>query len=370
MLSGIKEDLTLPILPKREIVHGGLLNTSITGRRVCVTGAGGSIGAELVMQIAASDPAALMLIDNSELNLYEINCTLNEANLPFNVYPALADVRESSKAIGHLFQEFKPDIVFHAAALKHVPLLENDNNLIEAVLTNVGGTRCVLQACTDVMADMVLVSTDKAVNPSSVMGLTKRVAEICMQAFQGTTFSRICHVRFGNVLGSSGSVVPMFRRQIAQGGPVTVTHPEMTRYMMTIRQAVDLMLNAATAHRKLPHGYCSLYVLDMGEPVKILELAEHMIRSMGLRPNVDIPVEIIGIRPGEKLSEELFYAWEKVSDVTPAGVRRVDPIRKDPMLDRQHITNLLIGAEARNAAVVKQLLVALVPEYTGKDIWL
>src|SRR5262245_42294025 len=201
-----------------------------------VTGAGGSIGSELTLQIAASSPASLTLVDHSEIGLYEINCTLDNSKLSLKRMAALADIRDQP-TMRSLFLETKPDIVFHAAALKHVPLLENDHNIVEAVRTNVLGTKIIADLCCSQRAHLVMISTDKAVNPSSCMGLTKRVAELYVhdRAVRYPELN-LAQVRFGNVLGSSGSVVPLFRRQIDQGGPVTVTHPEMTRYLMTIKE--------------------------------------------------------------------------------------------------------------------------------------
>jgi FlaA1/EpsC-like NDP-sugar epimerase len=216
-------------------------------------------------------------------------------------------------AVKCVFEEAEPEIVFHAAALKHVPLLENDHNMIEAVRTNVLGTWNIGAYCQKHSAQMVMVSTDKAVNPSSVMGLTKRVAELAVtwiaQCLPGQMPLGI--VRFGNVLGSSGSVVPLFVKQIQQGGPITITHPDMTRYFMTINQAVDLMLHAGDRlSRATRHEW--LYVLDMGKPVRIVEMAERLIEMSGLRVK-DIGIEIIGLRPGEKLHEELTYPWERLT---------------------------------------------------------
>ena len=206
----------------------------------------------------------------------------------------------------HLFLKEKPDIVFHAAALKHVPLLE-EHNVVEAVRTNVLGTKITLDLCCAFGADFVMISTDKAVNPSSCMGLTKRVAEIYVHD-RAMRFSgiRASLVRFGNVLGSSGSVVPLFQKQIEAGGPVTITHPKMTRFLMTIDEAVRLTLSASC----LPQQGFSLYVLDMGRPVRIFDLAVEMIKRAGRRPFTDIDIQFVGVRPGEKLYEELNYDWE------------------------------------------------------------
>ncbi len=285
----------------------------VSGRRIAVTGAGGSIGGELVRQIAANNPDSLLLMDNSEFNLYSINKDLE------HYFPSVArrveicDVRDRSR-VEFLFETYRPDIVFHAAALKHVPMVEA--NPREGVLTNVAGTRNVADAARQSgAAAMVQISTDKAVNGTSVMGATKRVAELYCGALdreakndvEGTRFMT---VRFGNVLGSSGSLIPLFKEQIAKGGPLTVTDPRMVRYFMTIREAVELTL-MASAHgleQKTDRG--AIFVLDMGEPVRIIDIAERMIRLSGLEPGRDVSIEYIGMRPGEKLYEELFDALE------------------------------------------------------------
>lgn len=362
MLQGLNEDLALPLLAQRPVIKANSIkHASIRGRHVMVTGAGGSIGSELSMQIAACSPDTLTLVDHSELNLYEINATLQQSNLLLPIRAALADVRDKA-TMRSLFQDQPPDLVFHAAALKHVPLLENDHNLVEAVRTNVLGTKHVADLCCVYGSDFVLISTDKAVNPSSGMGLTKRVAEVYVHALSRRYPEvNLAQVRFGNVLGSSGSVVPLFRRQIAQGGPVTVTHPEMTRFMMTIKEAVGLTLSAADLQRE-DDGY-SCYVLDMGEPVKIIDLAKQLIRQAGMRPGVDIKIDIVGVRPGEKLHEELSYEWEKLEATEADGVRRAKPgYRVTP---GRAIDQLLYAAEARDHAAVKKAIAEIVPEYVG-----
>jgi O-antigen biosynthesis protein WbqV len=327
-----------------------------------VTGAGGSIGSELVLQIAASRPASLIMVEHSEFNLYEIEATLSNSNLALDRHALLADVRDQS-TMRCIFRKHLPEMVFHAAALKHVPLLENEHNLIEAVRTNVVGTKIVADLCCVYGSDFILVSTDKAVNPSSGMGLTKRVAEVYVHALSKRYPEvRLGQVRFGNVLGSSGSVVPLFRRQIAQGGPVTITDPEMTRYLMTIKEAVGLTLSAADIQQD-EAGY-SCYVLDMGEPVKIIDLAKQLIRQSGLRPGKDIALQIIGIRPGEKLHEELSYAWEKLEETEVEGVRRARP-QFDPLKLSAHIEHLLYAAKARDGAGVCNAVAMIVPEFKG-----
>lgn len=367
MLQGLNEELALPLLTQRPVVRQNPdAVESIAQRKVMVTGAGGSIGSELCLQIAASQPSALILVDHSELNLYEINATLENSNLPITRIAALADIRDKN-SLRFLFDTTRPDLVFHAAALKHVPLLENDHNLVEAVRTNVRGTKNVLDLCVSFGANFVLISTDKAVNPSSGMGLTKRVAEIY------THWQAACHheigvgqVRFGNVLGSSGSVVPLFRRQIAHGGPVTITHPEMTRFLMTIKEAVGLTIGAADLLRDRDRFGC--FVLDMGQPVKIIDMARQLIAQSGLRAEIDIPIRIIGPRPGEKLHEELNYDWEPLVPTSLPGVWRADTAYR-PEKAIAGVERLLLAAETRDVRAVKDALVEIVPEYVGEVVF-
>jgi O-antigen biosynthesis protein WbqV len=337
---------------KADSIHSG-----ISGRRVLVTGAGGSIGSELVAQIARFAPAHLTLLDACEFNLYLVSYAISRNHPDLSVSPRICDVRDEM-AMRHLFLQEKPEIVFHAAALKHVPLLE-DRNVVEAVRTNVLGTKISLDLCCAFGADFVMISTDKAVNPSSCMGLTKRVAEVYVHdrasRFPG---SRASLVRFGNVLGSSGSVVPLFQKQIEAGGPITITHPRMSRFMMTIDEAVRLTLAASS----LPQNGFSLYVLDMGRPIRIVDLAIEMIKRAGLRPFVDIEIEFVGVRPGEKLHEELNYDWEVLRPTDIGGVRTAVPVF-DSAPKLQLIDNLLAAASAHDETWVKQALVDIVPEY-------
>jgi O-antigen biosynthesis protein WbqV len=333
--------------------------SSIFGRRVLVTGAGGSIGSELVAQIAKLGPSHLSLVESCEYNLYQVGHTISQDPLDFKWTAGICDVRDEA-AMRHLFVREKPEIVFHAAALKHVPLLE-DHNVVEAVRTNVLGTKVTLDLCCAFGADFVMISTDKAVNPSSCMGLTKRVAEVYVHD-RARRFSeaRTSLVRFGNVLGSSGSVVPLFQKQIAEGGPVTVTHPKMTRYLMSINDAVRLTLAASS----LPQRGFALYVLDMGRPVRIVDLAIEMIKRAGLRPYSDIDIQFVGVRAGEKLHEELSYKWEALHPTSIAGVLSATPLF-DPAPKMNLIDGLLSAANARDAKGVKKALVEIVPEYVG-----
>jgi len=290
------------------------LRQLVNNRRILITGGGGSIGSELAQQVAALKPAELVIIENNELNLYNIDCKLNEANNDIPVHNYICNIRDFHR-VNEIFDRHRPEFVFHAAALKHVPIVEL--NPCEGVLTNVIGTMNVADAAKRVNAlAMVQVSTDKAVNSTGVMGATKRLAELYCQALDIDRMSasggtRFMTVRFGNVLGSSGSLIPLFQRQIADGGPLTITHPEMQRFFMTIREAVELTLQASAYGYEKRVGEGEIFVLDMGEPVKIIDIARRMIRLAGFTPDKDIKIKIVGSRPGEKLYEELFDSEEQ-----------------------------------------------------------
>jgi len=343
------------------VAQSGVSTQNVWGRKVMVTGAGGSIGSELVRQIARLAPARLCLVDSCEHNLYQVEYGLAHGSSVKKFSASICDIRDHN-ALRRIFLREQPDIVFHAAALKHVPLLE-DENVVEAALTNVLGTKTVLDLSISSAADFIGISTDKAVNPTSQMGLTKRVAEIYVhERAQRHRNLRISIVRFGNVLGSSGSVGPLFKRQIENGGPVTVTHPDMLRYLMTIEDAVRLTLAAAS----VPQQGFTIYVLDMNEPVRILDLAVQMIKAAGKRPFVDIDIAIVGVRPGEKLREELFYPWEPLQPTTVAGVRATIP-DFDPGPRMRKIEELLAAAQARDVDWVKRALVEIVPEYRPEE---
>ena len=294
----------------------------VSGARVFITGGGGTIGGELARQCAALGPAKLTLYDSSEFNIFEIDQQLSRAfpNLVRNA--VIGDIRDEAR-LEQAMRDASPDLVIHAAALKHVPLMEQNPN--EAILTNVVGAgggaetppRLGVKAFT-------FISTDKAVNPTNVMGATKRAAELFLQAFAPTApATRFSLVRFGNVLGSKGSVAPLFEQQIAEGGPVTVTHPDMTRYFMSVEEASALVLQAAALSLKSPKAEAVLYVLDMGEPVRILDLAEKMIRMKGKIPGQDILIRVTGTRPGEKLNETVFYTREDVRPTPVDGIFEV-----------------------------------------------
>ncbi|MDR3448383.1 MAG: nucleoside-diphosphate sugar epimerase/dehydratase [Alphaproteobacteria bacterium] len=292
----------------------------IKGKRVLVTGAGGTIGSELVRQIAALEPAHLTLVEFSEFNLYRIDMEMRESFPYQSMRSMIGNVRDNAR-IMQIFAEESPDLVFHAAAIKHVPIAEE--NIRETVLTNAMGTRNVADCCrASGIAAMVLISTDKAVHPSSVMGATKRLAEMYCQALDlSSSSTRFITVRFGNVLGSTGSVVPRFQEQLAKGGPLTVTHPDITRYFMTVHEAVELVLQASALGTQPGDQRGKVLVLDMGEPVKIADLARQMIRLAGLKPDEDIMISYTGLRPGEKLHEELFALSEELIPSAADGVK-------------------------------------------------
>lgn len=279
------------------------------GRRVLVTGAGGSIGSEICRQVAGFGPSHMALVDNGEFNLYRIDLDIRAAAPEVSFATILCDVRDRDE-VNRVVSRERPDVIFHAAALKHVPLVEH--NVLEGMKTNILGTRNVADAALSHGCDaFVMISTDKAVNPTNIMGASKRFAEAYCQYLDRTSDkTRFMTVRFGNVLGSAGSVVPLFTRQIAEGGPVTVTHAEIERYFMTIPEAVRLVIAASAHGLKAGADRGRIFVLEMGKPIKILDLAHRMIKLSGLRPNVDIKVEIIGLRPGEKLYEETLAGAE------------------------------------------------------------
>jgi len=343
----------------------------IAGKRVLVTGAGGSIGSELVRQIASYCPSSLTLLDAGEFQLYAIDMEMAEKypDLPHD--SILGDVRDQTR-IGQVFECYKPEIVFHAAAYKHVPLVEHNPN--EGILTNTLGTRNVAEACRAAgVTTMVLISTDKAVNPANVMGASKRLAECYCQALETLPLdkrgaTRFVTVRFGNVLGSTGSVVPLFKRQLEAGGPLTVTHEGITRYFMTIAEAVELVLQSAELGR---HGVTEggkIFVLDMGRPVKIIDLARQMILLSGLQPDKDVEIKVTGLRPGEKLYEELFHDSEPPVPTETDGVLLAAPRVVDYGLIKQVFDALEDSATNRNTAKTLELISQLVPEFQPPEI--
>jgi FlaA1/EpsC-like NDP-sugar epimerase len=333
------------------------IRAGLAGRVILVTGAGGSIGSELCRQIAGAGPGRLILVDNGEFNLYRIEMDISQAHPGLAFTRRLLDVTDTD-AVTALFRDLRPQLVFHAAAYKHVPLLEDQARA--AVRNNVLGTRLVAQAADAWGCErFVLISTDKAVNPSNVMGATKRLAEGLCRDLNARSNTRYITVRFGNVLDSAGSVVPLFRRQIEQGGPVTVTHPEIERFFMTIPEACQLIMQAAV----IGEGG-ETFVLDMGEPVKIRYLAEQMICLSGRRPDKDIAISYVGLRPGEKLYEELFYGSEALAATAHPKIRAARSTRQVPQIGLNADVDALGEAVQRgDEAELRALLQHLVPEW-------
>lgn len=322
----------------------------IAGKRVLITGGGGSIGGELARRIASLNPARLSLLDSSEFNLYNIALELRDAT------PVLADVRDAA-SMRRWFKREQPEIVFHTAAMKQVPLVEAFAS--EGVLTNVVGLRNVAEAAHSVGADLVFVSTDKAVEPSGVMGASKRLGELYCHALDRRGAQRAIPVRLGNVLGSAGSVTPIFERQLAAGGPLTVTDPEVTRYFLSIPQAADALLQAAAVALKAePRG--NTLVIEMGEALPVVELAREIIRLEGLRPEIDVPIAFTGLRPGEKL-HELLIASEEWRDADPAeGVIAVASAPRGLSELHEIMERLaLLAGEGANDAVAAELFAAI-----------
>lgn len=337
----------------------------IEGKRVLITGAGGTIGGELSRQVAAYDPAHLVLFDNAEFNLYQIDSEIERAHPDLSRQSVLGDIRDRRR-LDQVLARDRPDLVFHTAAFKHVPMVETNPN--EGVLTNVAGTRNLADACRAAgIKTMVMISTDKAVSPSSVMGATKRIAELYCQALGASDGgTRFVTVRFGNVLGSTGSVVPLFQRQLAAGGPLTVTHPDMTRYFMTVREAVELILQASAIEGSATRG-ADIYVLEMGDPVRIDDLARQVIRLAGLRPDEDIAIEYTGVRSGEKMHEALFHHSETLAPTNQAGVLLATSQAPDLDVLRRQIVDLTAAAEDRRTAETFALIRRIVPAYENLD---
>jgi FlaA1/EpsC-like NDP-sugar epimerase len=349
------------------------MGSLIKNKRVLITGAGGSIGSELVRQISAFAPSELTLVDNSEFNLYSIDMEIAGSHSELLRRAVITDVRDRL-AITRLIEGVAPELVFHAAALKHVPLVES--NPCEGVLTNVIGTSNVADACVaSGVGTMVMISTDKAVNPTNVMGASKRIAERYCQALDlkrgNDVGTRFVTVRFGNVLGSTGSVVPLFQKQLARGGPLTVTDPEMKRYFMTIREAVELILQASALGDEDNERAGKIFVLDMGEPVLIMDLAHQMIRLAGYVPGQDIKIEITGLRPGEKLFEEIFHGGEPLVETESDGILLAAPRAADAAIIALAVENLADAAGDADVGRVMTLIGDLVPEYrrdTGNQV--
>jgi FlaA1/EpsC-like NDP-sugar epimerase len=352
------------------------LEALVSGKAVIVTGGGGSIGSEICERVATFGASRLLVIENSEPALYAVMESLAERKSSADIEGRIADIRDRERIL-RLMKEFKPNIVFHAAALKHVPILERDWS--EGVKTNIFGSVNVADAALAAGAEaMVMISTDKAIEPVSMLGLTKRFAEMYCQALDhdlaaqphdlaaqpsGKPRMRLISVRFGNVLASNGSVVPKFKAQIEAGGPVTVTHPDMVRYFMTIREACDLVLTAATHALTPARADVSVYVLNMGHPVKIVELAERMIRLSGLEPGHDIEIVFTGMRPGERLNEILFASEEPAVEIGVAGIMAAKPNEPPMQALRKWIAALEQAITNDDRVTIKAVLKDAVPEF-------
>jgi FlaA1/EpsC-like NDP-sugar epimerase len=360
------EDL---LLRSSEKIDYTRLEALVKNKAVIVTGGGGSIGSEICERVATFGAARLLVIENSEPALYAVTEALAARETRAVIEGRIADIRDRERIL-RLMNEFKPDVVFHAAALKHVPILERDWS--EGVKTNIFGSVNVADAALAAGAEaMVMISTDKAIEPVSMLGLTKRFAEMYCQALDhdlalqggGKPRMRLISVRFGNVLASNGSVVPKFKAQIDAGGPVTVTHPDMVRYFMTIREACDLVLTAATHALTPARPDVSVYVLNMGQPVKIVELAERMIRLSGLEPGHDIEIVFSGMRPGERLNEILFASEEPAIEIGVAGIMAAKPNEPPMQTLRKWIAALEQAIAKDDRASIKAVLKDAVPEF-------
>lgn len=339
-------------------MHEELIGVTLAQKKVLVTGAGGSIGRELCRQITRWGPSHLILLGHGENSIFESLLELRETSPSLNMTPIIADVRDSNR-IESIFRNHKPDVVFHAAAHKHVPLMEM--NIDEAIDNNVGGTLNIVKACENNNVErLVMISTDKAIRPANIMGATKRFSEMIVLDSALRNGNAYCVVRFGNVLGSRGSVVPLFKHQIANGGPVTITHPDMQRYFMTIPEAVYLVLQAASIEKG-----GEAFVLNMGQQVRILDLAEDLIRLSGLEPGKDIEIVFTGIRPGEKLSEDL---WEEGHDFEPTQHPDIfkfdDPTNLTGDELRQKVDQLLALAHQGKISEIIQFIDATLPGAT------
>ena len=360
------EDLLLR--PTASIDYGRL-ESLVAGKSVVVTGGGGSIGAEICSRVVTFGAARLLVIENSEPALHTVLEALALSDSGAEASGRIADIRDRAR-IMHLIAEFKPDLVFHAAALKHVPLLERDWD--EGIKTNIFGSVNVADAAVAAgAAAMVMISTDKAIEPVSVLGATKRLAEMYCDALDGEIArkggrTRLISVRFGNVLASNGSVVPKFKAQVEAGGPVTVTHPDMVRYFMTIREACDLVVTAATHALTQPDHEVSVYVLNMGQPVKIVDLAERIIRLSGLEPGRDIRIEFTGTRPGERLHEILFGREEETDEIGISGIVAAKPTRPSMDAIRGWLARLEQAVSHNERSAMYDLLRDAVPEFSGE----
>ena len=353
-------DVQIEDLLGREPVHldNKNINSLIKNKTVLVTGGGGSIGSELCRQIVKYDPKRLVILDIYENNLYDIEMELRAEYPKLNLEAIVASVRDKAR-LNNVFETYKPEIVFHAAAHKHVPLMEKSP--LEAIKNNVFGTYNVVNCADEYGVEkFVLISTDKAVNPTNIMGASKRVCEMIVQAKNKVSNTEYAAVRFGNVLGSNGSVIPLFKKQIERGGPVTVTYKDITRFFMTIPEAVQLILQAVTYAKG-----GEIFVLDMGEPVKIYDLAVSLIKLLGYEPNVDIPIEITGLRPGEKLYEEILMSEEGLTSTKHNKIFITEPmsITMEELEEKLEKLKELLKLEKDENSEVKRYIKEIVPTF-------
>lgn len=337
------------------------ISNYIAGKNVIVTGGGGSIGSELCRQIASFKPNRLIILDNYENNAYAIQQELiRKYGDKLDLVVVIASIREK-KRLDKIFDMYKPEIVFHAAAHKHVPLMEFSPG--EAIKNNIFGTLNTAQVASKYNVErFVLISTDKAVNPTNIMGATKRAAEMIIQTINKESKTDFVAVRFGNVLGSNGSVIPLFKKQIADGGPVTVTHPMIIRYFMTIPEAVGLVIQAGAMAKG-----GEIFVLDMGEPVKILDLANNLIKFSGLEPGVDIKIKFTGLRPGEKLYEELLMSEEGLLETTHKKIFIGKPININREKIEKILKELQMVTEDEKTDKIESLMKTLVTTYISAE---
>lgn len=347
------------LLPRKKIrLDMNVMEGIISGHTVLVTGAGGTIGSELCRQVLRYNPRRLLMLENHNTALFYIEKETMEVGYPTQIVPVVGDIKDEV-LLKNIFETYSPDIIFHAAAHKHVPLMES--NPQEAIKNNTLATYALAEAAVNYKAERFLfISTDKAVRPSSVMGASKRLGEMVVRAFAGANGTRCMSVRFGNVLGSSGSVVKLFQEQILNGGPLTVTHPETTRYFMTVEESIQLILQAAAMGKG-----GEIFVLNMGTPVKVVELAKNLIVLNGLEPGKDIEIKYTGMRPGEKLFEELFRPQDVRKDTGHEDIFMAVPEESDMAILKEQMNELSFLSELPDPGPIIHKIQQLVPAYTG-----